>query len=191
MFEDYSTNMMVFSLFIGAPVAACAWYLCSTFLPKLLVPDIDDSMLSDVKEAKSSVEEFNTYAKLKNQILRDGIGSSEIGKLSQEDARHILRTKTSPEEKRQLKSLLLKWMLVMVENMSRTESANRGLEKLFERQHVDSDAAKNLVAGQMAVTQELTVAMGEAEQLEAGWGKASFQQAVQIWHTRRLQVARE
>ena len=102
----------------------------------------------------------------------------------------ILRTKIADQDRKKLKTLLVRYMMAVIEILARVEKDRPGAAKLYERKLVSDQYWSELNEAMKMVNGLLEKIMAEAEFIEEGWGSKIFPQAIQFWRLEKMREAR-
>lgn len=106
--------------------------------------------------------------------------------LNVEKAREIIRTKLDEEEKKKLRTVLMRWLIAVIDVLAQVERDRPGAARLYEKKLVSDEyweGVQSCFQGSHEVIKEIN---GEAEFLEDGWGAQIFPQALQLWRVTKM-----
>jgi len=106
--------------------------------------------------------------------------------ISLEKAKDILRTKLDDDEKKKIRTALVRWMIAVIEVLARVERDRPGAARLYEKKLVSEEyweGVQSCFADTHGAIEEIGA---EAEFIEQGWGAQIFQQALQLWRVTKI-----
>ncbi len=106
--------------------------------------------------------------------------------ISMDKAKDILRNKLDEDEKKKLRTSLVRWMIGVIEVLARVERDRPGAARLYEKKLVSEEyweGVQTCFAETHAAIEEISA---EAEFIEQGWGAQIFQQALQLWRVTKI-----
>ena len=106
--------------------------------------------------------------------------------ISLDKAKEILRTKLEEDEKKKLRTTLVRWMIAVIEVLAKVERDRPGAARLYEKKLVSEEyweGVQTCFAETHAAIEEISA---EAEFIEQGWGAQIFQQALQLWRVTKI-----
>ena len=106
--------------------------------------------------------------------------------LTMEKAQELLRKKLDDDERKKLRTALVRWLIAVIEVLARVERDRPGAAKLYEKKLVSEEyweGIQNCFQETHEVIQEINA---EAEFIEEGWGAQIFQQALQLWRVTKI-----
>ena len=101
-------------------------------------------------------------------------------------AKEILRSQLQHDEKKKLRTALIRWMISVIDVLAQVERDRPGAARLYEKKLVSDeywDGVQSCFQETHEVIQEINA---EAEFMDEGWGAQIFQQALQLWRVTKM-----
>ena len=151
----------------------------------------DETGINGKYEYKLPNDERVKYSQLKAYLLFLKVNGKEPTagaklEMPMDKAREIFRSKLVDEERKRIKTALVRWMIGVIEVLARVERDRPGAARLYEKKLVSEEyweGVQRCFKETHEVIQEIN---GEAEFVEAGWGSQMFQQALQLWRVTKI-----
>ena len=103
-----------------------------------------------------------------------------------EKAREIMRQKLDDEERKKLRTTLIRWMIATIEVLAQVERDRPGAAKLFDKKLVSEEYWNGVQSCFQETHETIQQINAEAEFIEDGWGAQIFQQALQLWRVTKI-----
>jgi hypothetical protein len=106
--------------------------------------------------------------------------------ISLDRARDILRSQLGDEEKKKIRTALVRWMIGTIEVLAKVERDRPGAARLYEKKLVSEEYWQGVQECFAETHSTIEEIRAEAEFIEPGWGGQIFQQALQLWRVTKI-----
>lgn len=140
---------------------------------------------------KFPTEDMLKYRQMKAYLLFLKVNGKEPEpgaklEMPMEKAKEIFQSKLSDDERKRIKTALVRWMIGVIEILARVELDRPGAARLFEKKLVSDEYWEGVQTCFQETHETIKEISGEAEFVEAGWGSQIFQQALQLWRVTKI-----
>lgn len=106
--------------------------------------------------------------------------------LQVDNARDILRKQLDDDERKKLKTALVRWMIGAIEVLAQVERDRPGAARLYDKKLVSDEYWDGVQTCFEEVHEMIKDINSEAEFMEEGWGAQIFPQALQLWRVTKI-----
>ena len=106
--------------------------------------------------------------------------------ISLDKAREILRSQLNDEEKKKIRTSLVRWMIGAIEVLAKVERDRPGAARLYEKKLISEEYWEGVQECFTETHSTIEEIRAEAEFIETGWGAQIFQQALQLWRVTKI-----
>lgn len=151
----------------------------------------DETGINGRYEFELPAEEKLKYNQMKAYMLFLKVNGKEPEpgaklEMAVDKAREVFRSSLSDEERKRIKTALVRWMIGVIEVLARVERDRPGAARLFEKKLISEEYWNGVQRCFQETHETIQEINGEAEFVEEGWGGQVFQQALQLWRVTKI-----